>query len=44
MIVDEDGNILLDDVWNGFQDLAEAGWTVQPVERQEQDTLSMQQM
>ena len=44
LIVDEDGNILLDDVWNGFQDLAEAGWTVQPVERQEQDTLSMQQM
>ena len=26
VIVDEDGSILLEDVWNGFDDLEEAGW------------------
>ena len=27
IIVDQDGNILLDDVYNGFDDLEEAGWS-----------------
>lgn len=26
VIVDENGSILLEDVWNGFEDLEEAGW------------------
>jgi len=26
VIVDEDGNLVLEDVWNGFDDLEEAGW------------------
>ena len=26
VIVDEDGALLLEDVWNGFDDLEEAGW------------------
>ena len=29
LIVDEKGNILLDEVWNGFSDLEEAGWEVE---------------
>lgn len=32
LIVDGNGNILLDDVWNGFSDLEEAGWVVQTEE------------
>lgn len=26
LIVDRSGNIMMDDVWNGFDDLEEAGW------------------
>lgn len=27
LIVDEEGEIMLDDVWNGLNDLEDAGWT-----------------
>lgn len=27
IIVDEDGKMVLDDVWNGFEDLEDAGWS-----------------
>ena len=26
VIVDEDGNLIMEEVWNGFDDLDEAGW------------------
>lgn len=29
VIVDEDGNLVLEDVWNGFDDLEEVGWEVE---------------
>ena len=28
VIVDQDGRLLLEDVYNGFDDLLEAGWAV----------------
>ncbi|MBO6267374.1 MAG: hypothetical protein J6M06_03990 [Synergistaceae bacterium] len=28
VIIDETGALLLDDVWNGFDDLDEAGWEI----------------
>ncbi len=28
IIVNEDGMVVLDDVWNGFDDLLEASWAI----------------
>ena len=28
IIIDENGTLLLDDVWNGFDDLEDAGWEI----------------
>lgn len=35
LIVNESGTLILDDVWNGFDDLEEAGFGVERIEEQE---------